>query len=119
MLFKPKSVLSTSKVNAPKTSQLLRNQKVRVNLLKRNVPAVTQRNTREKTVRTRIKFAVSAKSKDTSKVLAEKRSRKIKTAQPTTSKESARMHKLNIARVQLHLPRHFTYDYPLQQENIK
>ena len=119
MPFKPKSVHNTNKVNTPKTSQPLSNLKARIQLLKRIVLAVIQRNTREKTAHTRTKFAVFAKSRDTSKVHAEKRSRKTRTAQLTMSKKSAKMHRLSIVQVQLHPHHHFTYDYPLQLSNIR
>ena len=63
MLYKPKNALNTNKVSITKTSQLLHKTNVKVNLQKINVPAVIQKNTREKTALIRRRFDVSAKIK--------------------------------------------------------
>ena len=71
----------------PKINQPLSNLKARIRLLKRNVLAVIQRNTKERIVLIRTKFAVSAKSRDTSKVLAEKKKQKDKDSTANYVKE--------------------------------
>ena len=81
MRYKPESVLNTSRVRKIKTSlnQLL--LKVKVNLPKRNVPAVTRKNTSVKIALTRRIFAASAKSRAISKLLAERNKSKRMTMQ--------------------------------------
>ena len=63
MRSKPENVLNTNKVKETKNSFLLLQTKAKVSLPKRNVPAVTQRNTSLKTALTGRKFVVSAKSR--------------------------------------------------------
>ena len=65
--------------------------KVNLHLRRKNVLVVTRKNTNERIVRTRTKFAASAKLRDTSKVLAGKRKQKTRTAQLTTLKKNVKM----------------------------
>ena len=117
----PKSFLNTNKVNATKTSQLPRKTSVKVNLLKRNVPAVTLRNTSVKIALTKKRFAFFARLMVTLKLLAErkKQNKKKRMTLLITWRKNVKIRKSNIAQVRLLQHHHYIYDYPLQQENIK
>ena len=65
------------------------------------------------------KIAASAKLKDTSKVLAGKRNKRIKMALQTMSKKSVKTPKSSIVQVRHRQHLHYTYDYPLQPETTK
>ena len=78
MRYRPRNVLNTNKVREIKTSLLQRTIKAKVSLARRNVPAVTRKNTSEKIALTRRKFAASARLRATSKSLAAKRNKNRK-----------------------------------------
>ena len=75
---KKRSQYQEGKRNKNQPASTQSQNKVKVNLPKRNVPAVTLRNTSEETAHTKRKFAVFARLKVTLKFLAERKKQKEK-----------------------------------------